>query len=165
MTEKEAAEFPCGLYRTTRESAGIPAGRLVYFHNHGTPGPGLYLPASWALNKATFHENGHTLPEPWATSARTLEPLLAEGFYQVVKPFHCCEKRCREFKKGLFVQLGYNGAATPLVFVPQLSPSGIAIPEVGTPVDPATLDALSPIQVQTSSASHSQDDRPQSHLH
>jgi hypothetical protein len=45
---------PCGVYRTKTAVAGIEAGRLVYFHNHGDPGPGLYPPESWAQNRAKF---------------------------------------------------------------------------------------------------------------
>ncbi len=42
---------PCGIYVTTAALGGIPEGRLVYFHNHGDPGPGLYLPARWKGNR------------------------------------------------------------------------------------------------------------------
>ena len=45
---------PCGLYRTTAAIGSIEAGRLVYFHNHADPGPGMYLPARWTRNRATF---------------------------------------------------------------------------------------------------------------
>lgn len=163
MSEKKTSVPKCGLYRTTRETVGIPAGRLVYFHNHGTPGPGLYLPASWTLNKATFNENGHTLPEPWQATAHTLAPMPAEGFYQVAEAFYCCEKKCRKFPKGLFVQLGYNGAATPLVFVPELTSTGIAVPEIGTPVEEETLSALTPVMVQMVAAHPTR--REHSNLH
>jgi hypothetical protein len=53
---------PCGLYRTVKPVAGIDAGRLVYFHNHGNPGPGLYPPDGWNANRARFSENGATVP-------------------------------------------------------------------------------------------------------
>ena len=50
---------PCGLYATRATIGSIPPGRLVYFHNHGNPGPGIYLPASWKGNRARFEARGH----------------------------------------------------------------------------------------------------------
>src|SRR5678815_1810646 len=94
----------CGLYRTAREVVGVPAGRLVYFHNHGDPGPGLYLPESWALNRARFSQRGQTLSSD--ADADALEALPAEGFYRVREAFHCCAKQCRRFELELLVQLG-----------------------------------------------------------
>lgn len=50
MTDKPSLprsddRVPCGLYRTTRPIPdAVPAGVLVYYHNHGDPGPGVYLP-------------------------------------------------------------------------------------------------------------------------
>ena len=38
----------CGLYRTSEPiEDAIEAGVLVYYHNHGDPGPGVYLPRAW----------------------------------------------------------------------------------------------------------------------
>lgn len=148
MTDESTTLPPCGLYRTTQELAGVPAGRLVSFHNHGDPGPGVYLPASWSLNQASFEEKGHTLPEPWAQSAKTLESLPVEGFYRVVEAFYCCEKNCRRFEPDLLVQLGYNGEGKPILFVPELTANGVALPEVGTGTSVATLVALQPLKMQ-----------------
>src|SRR4051794_5787570 len=97
----------CGVYRTRVPLGEIPAGRLVYFHNHGEPGAGIYLPSGWALNRAQWHKNGTPIPD--AAWSLTLEPLAAEGFYRVREPFTCCEKRCRTYEAELLVQLGYNG--------------------------------------------------------
>ena len=55
---------PCGLYRTTTKIGEIEAGRLVYFHNHGDPGPGLYLPSGWSNNTARWGARGTTVPAP-----------------------------------------------------------------------------------------------------
>ena len=52
---------PCGLYRTVAAIGGVEADRLVYFHNHGDPGPGVYLPERWTRNRATFSSRGNTL--------------------------------------------------------------------------------------------------------
>jgi hypothetical protein len=137
---------PCGLYRTTRPlDDRIPAGRLVYFHNHGEPGPGIYLPTGWRLNRARFGERGTPLPtSEWAA---TLEALPAEGFYRVREPFHCCEKRCRLFEADQLVQLGYDAQARALLFVPEWSDAGLAIPERGSLVDHERLARLAPLKV------------------
>jgi hypothetical protein len=128
---------PCGVYVTTSAIGSIPAGRLVYFHNHGTPGPGVYLPSSWRGNRARFEARGHLLPTPADVSA--LEPLPAEGFYRVVEPFFCCDKHCRSFESDTLVQLGYDGSARPILFLPQIVDGLVGVPTNGTRVD---LDRL-----------------------
>jgi hypothetical protein len=136
---------PCGLYRTTQPLGDVPAGRLVYFHNHGNPGPGLYLPERWTGNRAHFSPKGMTLPSPF--DPRALAPLPREGFYRVTAAFHCCAKRCTEFKPDMFVQLGYNGAGRALLFVPELTGGEIAIPERGALVDDDVLGNLVGLRV------------------
>ncbi|MGB8328946.1 MAG: hypothetical protein WCE62_02375 [Polyangiales bacterium] len=54
---------PCGLYRTTGTLGSIGAGRLVCFHNHGNPGPGIYLPQRWRYNRAQFEAKGMTVDD------------------------------------------------------------------------------------------------------
>jgi len=137
---------PCGLYKTTIDIGSVPAGRLVMFHNHGNPGPGVYLPEDWHLNRATFSEQGETLGDPGL--AVTLEPLPPEGLYRVLEPFTCCEKNCRTFDADLLVQLGYNGEGTPILFVPEWTPGGLAFPAVGTPLDTERLTRMAPLTVQ-----------------
>lgn len=117
----------------------------MYFHNHGEPGPGLYLPSGWNVNRARWHSHGTTLPDPqWAEH---LEPLLAEGLYRVRSAFTCCEKNCRTFEEELLVQLGYNGTAEPILFVPEWTAAGLNFPTSGTLVDPKMLDRLVPLKV------------------
>ncbi len=139
---------PCGLYRTLREVAGVPAGRLVYFHNHGEPGAGIYLPQSWSLNRASWNERGHTLSNDG--EAQHLAPLPTEGLYSVNAPFFCCERQCVRFEPNQLVQLGYDGEATPLLFLPELSPKGMGFPERGTRLEPSTLKNLTPLSVAKS---------------
>jgi len=131
---------PCGLYRTVKPIGSIEAGRLVYFHNHGDPGPGLYFPESWNANRAKFAQNGTVVPDNF--DPRALRPLPAEGFYRVKAEFYCCDKQCMKFEPEAFVQLGYNGAGKALVFVPELGGSSISLPERGTFVDDVALDNL-----------------------
>jgi hypothetical protein len=137
---------PCGLYRTGLALGDeVPAGCLVYFHNHGDPGPGVYLPSGWSANRARWHEHGHTIPSPeWAA---TLEALPAEGLYRVREEFACCERRCRVYEPDLLVQLGYDGEAQPILFVPEWTQAGLAIPETGTGIDADRLDRLAPLLV------------------
>lgn len=138
---------PCGLYRTTAAVAGIPAGRLVYFHNHGNPGAGLYLPQSWSLNRAQWSAQGHTLPDE--ASAASLTRLPDEGLYVVRQTFHCCEKKCVEYPAQQLVQLGYDGEATPLLFVPEFTARGLGFPERGQKLDAAHVGKLELLKVAT----------------
>ena len=135
----------CGLYRTTQPLNDVPAGRLVYFHNHGDPGAGVYLPADWQLNRASWQSRGNTIPdEAWATS---LEPLPAEGLYRVTEDFFCCDKQCVRYPKSQLVQLGYDGAANAILFVPEWTPQGLSFPERGNPLDRSRFSKLEPLTV------------------
>jgi len=136
---------PCGLYRTALPLGGVAAGRLVYFHNHGDPGPGLYFPERWTANRAHWAAQGTTLPIVF--DARALVALPAEGFYRVTEAFFCCEQRCVRFEPEAFVQLGYNGAGRALLFSPELSAGAIAVPERGTPINDAALTHLVALKV------------------
>lgn len=140
---------PCGLYRTLAAIGEVPEDRLVYFHNHGDPGPGVYLPERWVQNRAVFHPRGHTLADP--SVASFLEPLEPEGFYRVRETFHCCDQRCREFQPEMLVQLGYDAAATPILFVPEITPGGFGIPERGTRIDPSRIALLARLRVPVTS--------------
>jgi hypothetical protein len=137
---------PCGLYRTGLPlGQHVPAGRLVYFHAHGEPGPGVYLPSGWSANRARWQRTGHTIPSAeWAAS---LAPLPPEGLYRVREPFACCARRCREFAAELLVQLGYDAAARPLLFVPEWTEAGLAVPALGLPIDDDRLGRLAPLTV------------------
>jgi hypothetical protein len=146
MSDKQDPQLPpCGIYKTTREIGGVPAERLVYFHNHGNPGPGIYQPASWKQNRAVFHQGGTTLPS--ASDAEALSPLPPEGLYVVTEAFHCCEKQCVAYQPGMLVQLGYQGTARPLLFVPKWVRGSFTLPEVGNAVDAEVLSKMSRLEV------------------
>jgi hypothetical protein len=136
---------PCGIYRTRKAIKTIEAGRLVYFHNHGDPGPGVYLPESWAHNRAKFSANGTTVPDDFENSA--IQSLRPEGLYRVTATFHCCAKKCTKYEPDTLVQLGYNGAAQALVFLPELDGRGVHLPDRGTMVEDNQLKNLSLLKV------------------
>ena len=136
---------PCGLYRTTQPLEGIPAGRLVYFHNHGDPGPGIYLPERWANNRAQWQARGNTVPS--AEWSSTLASIAAEGLYRVRQEFFCCTKQCRRYESGLLVQLGYDGEAHPLLFVPEWTDAGMSFPTEGLKFETENLSRLEPLKV------------------
>jgi hypothetical protein len=146
---------PCGLYRTLEAIGSVPAGRLVYFHNHGDPGPGLYLPESWVGNKAVFARQGHLLPAP--AMAEKLVPLPPEGFYRVEKSFHCCEKKCRLYEPDTLVQLGYDGAATPILFEPTWEGAQVSLPARGTRIAFEALLWIGPMRVAVKQGEGGQD--------
>ena len=139
---------PCGLYRTRAAIGPIPEGRLVYFHNHGDPGPGLYLPQSWAHNRVKLQPKGTLLPSP--DDVRALEPLPPQGFYRVTEPFFCCEKRCRQFQPELLVQLGYDGQGRGILFLPELVDGQLVVPDRGNAIDPAHFDKLRKLALRES---------------
>jgi hypothetical protein len=149
MADHQTPLPPCGVYRTTQPIGEVPAGRLVYFHNHGDPGPGIYTPHEWKGNKARFHDRGYTLSSP--DEAKSLVPLAAEGFYRVVSSFYCCEKRCRQFEPDTLVQLGYDSAATPILFTPEFLDGIVALPEHGLKIDRDRIEKLACLKVATGS--------------
>ena len=137
----------CGLYRTTKPiDERIPADTLVYFHNHGNPGPGVYPVERWSHNKAVFMKGGVLIPTNGYE--QTLMPLKPEAFYRVIESFYCCEKHCRLFEKNTLVQLGYNGHGEAILFVPVWSFEGLHLPEKGTRVDEEKLDKIEILKVE-----------------
>lgn len=136
---------PCGLYVTRAAIGSIPEGRLVYFHDHGNPGPGLYLPTRWVANEARFEQQGVLLPAP--ELAAQLEPLVPQGWYRVDDAFECCEKKCRRFEADLLVQLGYDGAGNAILFVPELVDGALGVPDRGTRIDRARTGKLARLKV------------------
>jgi hypothetical protein len=140
---------PCGLYRTTQALGDVPAGRLVYFHNHGNPGAGVYLPKSWSMNRVQWHERGNTVPVEFSA---TLHSLAAEGLYRVASTFTCCEKRCVTFQPDAMVQLGYDGEGRAILFTPEWSARGLGFPERGTVIDEVRTKQLTKLNVPESNA-------------
>lgn len=144
---------PCGLYRTTGPIGSIPADRLVYFHNHGDPGPGLYLPSGWKRNRVELQSRGTTLTDPeWL---RWLEPLPPEGLYRVTEAFYCCDRRCALFEPETLVELGYNAQGQAIVFLPEFVDGMLAIPTTGTAIDHARLSSLKQLKLRQTGSEQS----------
>jgi hypothetical protein len=141
---------PCGFYQTRLALGSIGIGQLVYFHNHGDPGPGIYLPLSWQHNRVQWNTAGHTIPdEAFAASLKWLEP---EGLFVVKTAFYCCEKKCQHFHPNQLVQVGYNGEAQGIIFVPELSAQGLSFPQAGTVIESAAFTHLSRVTVAAGQA-------------
>lgn len=150
---------PCGLYRTVGPVGNIPTGRLVYFHNHGDPGPGLYLPTGWKKNRVEISNRGTTLTDK--SLVRYLEPLPPEGLYRVTEPFHCCERKCTQFEPETLLELGYNGEGQAIVFIPELVDGELTIPNSGTAIDHNRLISLKQLKVTLITKG----DKPHNQLH
>ncbi|MBK8168946.1 MAG: hypothetical protein IPK60_01225 [Sandaracinaceae bacterium] len=131
---------PCGIYQTTKPIGEVPAGRFVYFHNHGNPGPGIYLPSRWVRNRAEFHAQGTTLHAP--EDIGSLRGLAGEGLYRVLHAFDCCEKNCMRFEEDTLVTLGYDGNAGAILFSPEMIEGALVIPEQGTRIDDTRISNL-----------------------
>ena len=150
--EKNAEDkVACGLYRTTLAmGAEILTDTLVYYHNHGNPGPGLYPVQKWRNNKAIFTERGATVVDH--KYPQTLKALPTEGFYRVVEAFFCCEKNCTQFEADSLVQLGYNGAGQALLFRPSWSVAGVLLPDRGTRISDDKFVHLQALKMRFTSA-------------
>jgi len=110
----------CGLYRTTKplpeHETDVPAGTLVYFHNHSDSGlPVVIAPEHNVLNRWHFHGGGLQFRGlSWADS---LVKLPAEGFYMLRKALSF---EGGEWPKATLVQLGYTRTADPILFIAQV---------------------------------------------
>lgn len=138
---------PCGLYRTTARLGDVPAGSLVYFHNHGDPDPGIFLPSGSSGRLTTFRAEGVSLPgRHWA---RTLDPLRPEGYYRARESFVCCPRGCRTFAAEQLILLAYTVDARPVLYSPEIVDNALVLPEQGNVVDRALLSKLARLEVAT----------------
>jgi hypothetical protein len=108
----------CGLYRATKALPGheerIPAGTLVYFHNHSESGPlpSVLAPDHNVHNRWHFH--GPPVEFRGLSWAESLERVSPEGFYTLRKELSFEGGR---WPKGSLVQLGYTRSADPILFI------------------------------------------------
>ena len=109
----------CGLYRTTKalpeHEAAIPAGSMVYFHNHSDSGlPVVIVPDHNILNRWHFHGAG--IPFRVLSWADTLVKLPPEGFYMLRKGL---DFDGGSWPKNTLAQLGYTKTGDPILFIAQ----------------------------------------------
>jgi hypothetical protein len=117
----------CGLYRATKALPGneekVPAGTLVYFHNHSSsngPLPSVIPPDHCVHNRWHFHQETaiENIRSPsWVES---LEPMPLQSFYTLRRelPFDG-----GSWPKGSIVQLGYTRSADPILFIARVRTS------------------------------------------
>jgi hypothetical protein len=109
----------CGLYRTSKplpeHETEVPAGVLVYFHNHSDSGlPVVITPDHNILNRWHFHGSG--IPFRGLSWADSLVKLPGEGFYMLRKGL---EFEGGSWPKATLVQLGYTKQGEPILFIAQ----------------------------------------------
>src|SRR5437867_1986048 len=118
MQVSSAKPPPCGLYRTTRPHPTIPelgAGLLVNLHDcERGGGPTVFLPRLNEPNRWDWQKAGHAIANlGWLES---LVSLPAEGFYLLRDELRFDGA---VWPARALVQLGYDQAATPLLFLAQ----------------------------------------------
>ncbi len=117
----------CGLYRATKALPGhedaVPAGSLVYFHNHSTnngPLPSVIPPDHNVMNRWHFHAETaiDNLRSPsWVES---LEKVPEQGFFTLRRELTFDGG---SWPKGAIVQLGYTKSADPILFIARVRTS------------------------------------------
>lgn len=141
----------CGLFRTSKplpeHEAEVPAGILVYFHNHSDSGlPVVVVPEHNVHNRWHFHGAG--IPFRGLSWADSLVKLPAEGFYMLRRALTF---EGGEWAKSALVQLGYNRNADPILFIAQvraqLQENDLFFGDNGVGVPREQLSILEPLQV------------------
>lgn len=142
----------CGLYRTTKALPGheekIPAGLLVYFHNHSDSGlPQVIPPDHNVHNRWHFHGPGILIRGlSWI---ETLVKMPAEGFYVLRRDVPL--DGGGRMQKGTLVQLGYQNNGTPILFIARernpLQENDLFFSHMGNKISRDQLSALEPVLV------------------
>jgi len=143
----------CGLYRTTQalpaHEAQVPAGVLVYFHNHSESGlPQVVLPDHSRRNQWHFHGPGVCFRAlSWAA---TLVKLPAQGLYMLRGELVFAGGR---WPRRTLVQVGFSRAGQAVAFLAHERgdgrESGVWFPERGVPIAPEQFAQLAgPLHVR-----------------
>jgi hypothetical protein len=141
----------CGLYRTTKplpeHEDDVPAGTLIYFHNHSDSGLPVVVPPEHNVHNR-WHFHGGGIPFRGLSWADTLTKLPPEGFY-VLKRALSFEGG--EWPKASLVQLGYTRRGEPIVFIAQvrasLAENDLFFSDRGVSATPEQMRLLEPVQV------------------
>jgi hypothetical protein len=122
----------CGIYRTEAPLSGkeewVREGLLVFFHNHSQQGPPLLLlPASNTNNRWSFHDKGYLVKDE--DYPDSLVALMPEGYYVLGEPLYLSPEEM--IPSRTLVQLGYNRAADPILFLADFQDNRIEFPTSG----------------------------------
>ncbi len=116
----------CGLYRTPRALPGheerVPAGSIIYFHNHSEGQPALpsVIPPDHNIHNR-WHFHGPAIESLRAPSwVEALEKVPTEGFYTLRRELTF---EGGSWPKGAIVQLGYTKQADPILFIARVRAS------------------------------------------
>ena len=145
----------CGLYRATKALPGnedkVPAGTLVYFHNHSSnngPLPSVIPPDHNIHNRWHFHAEGaiDNIRSPsWVES---LEKMPDQKFYTLRRDLSF---EGGSWPKGSLVQLGYTKSADPILFIarvrPALTENDLFFSDKGVGLQRDQLNILEPVTV------------------
>jgi hypothetical protein len=141
----------CGLYRTSKalpeHESEVPAGILVYFHNHSESGlPVVIVPEHNIMNRWHFHGAG--IPFRGLSWADSLIRLPGEGFYSLRKGL---DFEGGSWPKSTLVQLGYNKEGTPILFIgqqrSQMTENDLFFSDRGVGITAQQLSVLEPLNV------------------
>jgi hypothetical protein len=137
----------CGLYLTTKALPGqeerVPAGQLVYFHNHSDSGlPQVLTPDHNVMNRWHFHGPG--IEFRGLTWAQTLTALPEEGFYTLTREITFDGEG--KWLKNAIVQLGYTTTGEAILFIAQerasLQENDLFFSDKGLKITPDQLRTL-----------------------
>ncbi|MFT3770944.1 MAG: hypothetical protein QM820_36455 [Minicystis sp.] len=144
----------CGLYRATKplpgNEAAVPAGTLVYFHNHhatdsGRPLPSVIPPDHNVHNRWHFHVETAVNDIRSPSWVESLEKVPEQGFYTLRRELTFDGG---SWPKGSIVQLGYTRTADPILFIarvrPTLSENDLFFSDKGVGIKRDQLSILEP---------------------
>jgi hypothetical protein len=157
MATSKIQSRDCGLYRAPRALPGneekVPAGSLVYFHNHSSnngPLPSVIPPDHNIHNRWHFHAEGaiENIRSPsWVES---LEKLPDQRFYTLRRELTF---EGGSWPRGTIVQLGYTRIAEPILFIAtvraSLQENDIFFSDRGVRVNRDQLSILEPAEIYT----------------
>ena len=138
MTETQLPD--CGLYRTgialPSRSEDVPAGSLVYFHNHSDQGsPMVVTPHDNENNCWRFHERGWSVED--SDFIEKMVPLKPEGLYLNTRHLHITREEV--IPERTLIQLGYNRKADTILFVGRFEGNAIVFPHQGYAFESAQI--------------------------
>jgi hypothetical protein len=145
----------CGLYRAGKALPGneerVPAGSLVYFHNHSSnnsPLPSVIPPDHNVHNRWHFHQEGaiENIRSPsWVES---LERMPDQAFYTLRRDLTFDGG---SWPKGSIVQLGYTKSADPILFIARqravLEENDLYFSDKGVGIKRSELSILEPAAI------------------